>query len=376
MVSVTVRLAVVIALVLQTGFVIAADADAPAVSNPENWENVSAAFTQQIGADDVEPVYMRHCIGLMVAPTGDLIMQTCKGVSISKDAGATWSMSPDIKVMGRCGAPSMAYPYDGRMAFFLVDNPTDTGGITLDGGKTWKTFQPITELPGNARKTQRGFEFADIDWNTPDPQTIYGLTHEPYFTVFSKDGGQSWQMPYEGKEESGKGDERLLCMGVIDAHTLTRYRPTPPTPPTAASQSPGGVIELSTDAGQTWTQVATNYQILGRRPVHYGKNVYWTTAQGVIVTSDGKNWTLTGAGAEGAIFGPYFGSSEKEFVVVSGENFLKTQDGGKTWKPIARFYKPSEVFRHLTKICYFGWDSTHNILYSSGEGAPVYRLKL
>ncbi len=310
----------------------------------------------------------------MVAPTGDLIMQTCKGVSISKDGGATWSMPQNNKITGRCGAPSMAYPYDGRMAFLLVDSPTgETGGITLDGGKTWKTLQPMTEWPGTALKRQRGFEFADIDWNTHDPQTIYGLTHEPYFTVFSKDGGQSWRMPYEGKEESGKGDERYLCMGVIDANTLTRYRPTPAT---ATSESPGGVIELSADAGQTWTQVAANYQVIGRTPVHYGKNIYWTTAQGVIVTSDGKTWRLTGAGAEGAIFGPYFGSSEKEFVVVSEEMFLKTEDGGKTWKPIAKFYKAPDVFKHLTRICYFGWDSTHNILYSSGEGAAVYRLKL
>ncbi len=366
MVNDAMRLALVIVLVLQTGFVGAADKDAPAVSNNETWENVSAAFTKEIGADDIQPPHMQRCLGMIVAPTGDVIIHTYNGVCLSKDAGAHWSVVADSKVTGVGGKESrssIAYPYDGRMAFFLFDGTVGPGGISLDGGQTWKPFSQL----------HRGLEFADIDWNTHDPQTIYGLTHEPFFTASSKDGGQSWQMPYKDKEETGKGIESNYCMGVIDANTLTRYRPNPPTGPT---NPPGGILERSTDAGQTWTQVATNYQVLGKRPVHYGKNVYWTTAQGVITTITGKDWTLTGPGAEGVRYGPYFGSSEQEFVVATDKMFLKTQDGGKTWKPIAKTYKAPDVFKNLAYCCCFGWDSTHNILYASGLAASVYRLKL
>jgi hypothetical protein len=357
-----VRLALLMALVVQAGFVIAANADAPAADNTENWENVSAVFTQQIGADTVQPSYLQRCLGLIVAPTGDVIIQTYKGVCISKDGGANWSLLADSKITGRCNnefSSSIAYPYDGRMAFFLFDGNVGPGGISLDGGQTWKPFSQL----------RRGLEFADIDWNARDPQTIYGITHEPFFTASSKDGGQSWQMPYKGTAETGSGVERYYSMGVIDANTLARYKPDPTNPH-------GGIIELSTDGGQTWTQVATNYQVMGRRPVHYGKNLYWTTAQGVITTADGKNWTLTGAGAEGVRYGPYFGSSEQEFVVATDKEFLKTEDGGKTWTPIAKTYKAPDIFHNQAFFSCFGWDSTHNILYASGLAASVYRLKL
>ena len=85
--------------------------------------------------------------------------------------------------------------------------------------------------------------------------------------------------------------------------------------------------------------LVANYRVKGRRPVHFGKNVYWTTTKGVIVTSDGKNWTLTGPGAEGADYGPYFGSTEQQFVVVTSKAFLKTEDGGKTWHKLADPFK-------------------------------------
>jgi hypothetical protein len=350
-VSCAVMLALLMAVAVQTSFAAAANADGPAVGPPENWENVSDAFAKQIGVHDINPAYLRSCIGLIVTPTGDIFMQTAnKGICVSKDQGATWSVVADNKITGRCENGfcfSVAYPYDGRLALFCYDAQT-SGGISLDGGKTWKPFA----------KVNRGLQFADVDWNTRDPQTILGVTHEPYFTVLSDDAGKSWRQLF-------KDQTPTYAMGVIDGRTFTRCIP----------QKRGGDLELSTDAGQTWTQVA-DYPVQGRRPVHYGKNVYWTTSRGVITTTNGKDWTLTGKGAEGAYYGPYFGTSEQEFVVATKKRFLKTEDGGKTWTPIANVYVAPDIFHNADGYCYFGWDAKHNILYASGLGASVYRLKL
>lgn len=349
-------MALMVALALQTSFLITANAEEPKAA-VENWENVSEAFTKEIGANDIEPAYLRRCTGLIVTPTGDIIMQTSnKGVCISKDQGATWSVVADNKILGRTEHGfgfSLAYPYDGRMAFFAYDGKGGTsGGISLDGAKTWSPF---------TNQIKRGTEYGDIDWNTHSPQILFAVTHEPFFSVLSNDGGKNWQRV--DKDETGAN--MRISVGMINGKTLIRYNPTY-----------RAYIELSEDAGLTWTKVAEDYHVKGQRPVHYGQKVYWTTSEGVITSTNGKDWSLTGAGAEGAIYGPYFGSTDQEFVVVTDKNFLKTEDGGKTWKPIAKFYKAPDIFKSLAGYCYFGWDSTHNILYASGVGSWVYRLKL
>jgi len=378
----------IVVLAVQASFVIAANADtpvptastntpAPAVSNnspapttnnTENWEDLTDAFFTQIGANNAKPSYAVNCSGMIVTPNGDVFILTGNknGVCVSRDQGATWSVVPNNNVFGTDNNGfefSMPYPYDGRMAFFGQDGEGQSvaGGITLDDGKTWKPFS----------KYKRNMEFGDLDWNTHDPQTIFALTHEPYFTVVSNDGGKSWQQLYP--DETGGREEASYSLGVVDAKTFLRANANERT---SKASERIGTIELSNDSGQTWTQVG-NYRVIGRRPVHYGSNIYWTTDQGVIKSTNGKDWTLTGPGAEGARWGPYFGASEQEFVVVTPQNFLKTEDGGKTWTPIAKYYRaPGTLFGDQPDFCYFGWDAKHNILYASAITAPVYRLKL
>ena len=354
-----------------TGSGTAVNAETPAAGPAENWENVSDAFARQIEVHDIDPGYLRTCIGMIVTPAGDIFIQTAtKGICVSRDQGATWSVVADNHIAGRCEHGftfSIPYPYDGRMVLFCYDGDgTKSGGMSLDDEKTWKPFSQLA----------RGTEFGDVDWSEASPQTLFALTHEPYFSLLSNDAGKTWQRL--DKTETGGGPEVHYSLGMIDAKTLIRGTnatfANPPGAPAPGTQQ-GGVIQLSQDAGQTWSQVA-NFQVVGRRPVHYGRNVYWTASQGVIKTSNGKDWTLTGPGAEGACYGPYFGSSEQEFMVVTNTNFLKTEDGGKTWKQIAKGYVAPDIFHGASWYSYYGWDSKHNILYASGLGAAVYRLKL
>jgi len=348
-------LALAILVFLAAQFLLAEDGTASS-----GWVNMTEAFTRQIGVQDNIHDYERRCLGMIVVPNGEIFMLTSgKGVCLSTDQGSTWTALDGNVVTGRCETGfgfSVAYPYDGRLAFFSIDG---TCGVTLDGGKTWQPFAKIL----------RNFEFADLDWNVKNPQTIFGLLHEPFYTVLSKDGGNNWQQLY--KEVEGPKDAQKLtsqyCLGVIDANTLVRSHP-----------SLGG-ISISKDGGKTWTEVA-KYKVLGRRPVHYGNKVFWTTTEGVIVSTNGKDWKLTGKGPENAVFGPYFGATEQEFMVVSDKAFFLTHDGGKTWDDVApAFFPPETRWRGnfaRGQFSYFGWDPKRNFLYASSLGNSIYRLEL
>ena len=201
-------LALVMVSAIQTGFIIAANADATVASATENWVNVSDAFTKQIGAT------VDRCRGLVVTPTGDLVMQTTEeGICVSIDKGATWSIVANNRIVGRCEnafGMSVNYPYDGRMAFFAYDGTGGTsGGMSVDGAKTWKPFAQMN----------RGVQYADVDWNAHDTLTIFGMTHEPFFSVLSQDGGTSWLQL--DKNETGAEDN--YWVGIIDGKTLVRY---------------------------------------------------------------------------------------------------------------------------------------------------------
>ena len=265
---------------------------------------------------------------------------------------------PGKMVTGRCETGfgfSMAYPYEGRLAFFCIDG---TGGMTLDGGASWRPFAKLLRM----------LEFADVDWSAREPRTILGLLHEPFYTVLSTDGGRAWRQIFQDTENPKDGKTMLgKYYGVVDGDTLLR----------AERDQPG--LALSKDEGKTWTEVA-KYQVLGRRPVHYGKKVYWTTTEGVIVSENGRDWTLTGRGPEQAVYGPYFGNSEREFMVVSPKAFFITRDGGQTWKEVAPAFNPPDGFKKGVSATgafnYFGWDAKHNYLFASSLGASVYRLKI
>jgi photosystem II stability/assembly factor-like uncharacterized protein len=135
-------------------------------------------------------------------------------------------------------------------------------------------------------------------------------------------------------------------------------------------------VEKSVDAGRTWTRVA-DYAVSAPRPVHCGKKLYWGTTQGVIVSSDGTDWTLTGAGAGNIYSGPFFGTTEQEFMVVTDKAFMATRDGGKTWRELAPVFRAPGIFHpELHVQDYYGWDAARRILYATGLSTDVYQLRL
>jgi hypothetical protein len=175
--------------------------------------------------------------------------------------------------------------------------------------------------------------------------------------------------------------------GVADATTLLRGEEP------AKRDIPRPGIFRSTDFGQTWTKVS-DYTLYGTSPVHYGSNIYWTAKEGVVVSRDGgKTWSVCGSPVANIVFGPYFGKSEQEMMVVSAKGFHITKDGGRSWTVAAPFFVPPAIPgawepntsilapetkpEHWTGAMWcFGWDAGKDLLYVQTFAGHVWKLQL
>jgi photosystem II stability/assembly factor-like uncharacterized protein len=328
------------------------------------WVNITAELFKSINAHDHRMPFMRFAQGFAVVPsTGNLFLHVSAGQAglyLSKDEGQSWAAIPGVKLSGRGETGysfNIPYPFDNRMAFFGIDGQ---GGITFDGGLTWTPFG----------KHYRGFDHGDLDWSTPRPQVIFAMEHEPFYKVLSTDGGTTWKRIDEAADKlAGNKEVQNWRVGVVNATTLL-----------LADRRKEGIL-LSTDLGKTWAEVA-KFRVLAGRPVHYGKRLYWAGSAGVVASDNGKDWALVGSGLASATWGPYFGKSEQEMMVVTDKGFFITADGAKTWKNVAPYFAVPDGYATARGydagggLRYFGWDPIHNDLYASGLAAPVYRLRI
>lgn len=340
-----------------------------AVADAAEWENISQELctkldaVEYIGKNGKPWNWMRRTQGLAVDPTNGRVFLHITahdaGMFVSKNHGDTWEKLGDNKITGRgelAGCFSIPYPYTERMAFFVIDG---VGGLTLDGGAHWKRIE----------KHRRAFDFGDVDWSSPEPKLMFAANHEPFGRCVSTDAGATWTQldNYTGSNEANQKG-RGFRLGVFDSQTLL-----------SAHLDVDG-IELSTDLGKTWTKVA-NYRVLGHRPVHYGKRLYWATTEGLIVTDDGRNWKLVGTALPNTSCGPYFGKSEDEMMVVTPEGFFITKDAAKTWRKAADYFSvPDTAIANGYHINgsgrHFAWDPVNDVLYACATGGSAFRLHL
>jgi len=380
----------------------AAEAPVSAAAKTE-WQNITAELAKTAGLDTRElpaqnptdkpklkAVYMTRFQGMLVLPTGEvLVTNNEKGMWRSTDQGATWTQYGEDWMKGVAQSSlSLKMYYPDRIGLTL-DGPI---GVSSDMGKSWvKVNKPkvlITNqkdkpaFMGDINITQGDMDLSD---NMP-PKTILGAVHHGDLAggcfVQTSDGGRTWDWsPPVLKEAKGE-----LRIGVVNASTLLRGG----VPPKGAPE-PG--IHVSTDLGQTWAKVA-DYTLHSACPVHYGSNIYWAAKEGVVVSRDGgKTWSVCGSPVENIVFGPYFGKSEQEMMVVSfKDGYSITRNGGRSWTLVAPFFADApdawgEPKNERTSVpnsgrhwrgClwYFGWDSERNILYESLFGGDVWKLVL
>ncbi len=325
------------------------------------WENLSAGFFADVAQ---KPSGNVGIYGLCLDPKNSSVLLdygpynsklAVKGLGLyrSADRGDTWALS-EIPLSGRGETgfwSNTPQPYNGRMALWTIDG---VSVVTGDGGVTWRKLG----------KSGRGFDYADADWNAGDPQTMFGLEHEPFFRVLSIDGGATWKRIDEAADtESFKQNKKWYPrVGVAGTKALV------------ATDGLGEGVLYSGDLGSTWIKVA-DFKPLGLHPIHYGKRLYWAASAGVIVSEDGKTWKLLGSELANANWGPYFGTTEKDLLVVTDKGLHLSRDAAVTWNLVAP--PPPKVWLGNPRtlgVC-FAWDAANRIVYASSPGG-CYRLLL
>lgn len=307
-----------------------------------NWINISDPVIARLKAQNKKIDWPGITAGVAVDPaSGDVYMIVPgQGIWKSSDRGASFARADDNKIGGRCET-GYALNFDSagkRLACFMLDG---SAGITLDAGKTWRSFANVG----------RNWDYAAVDWSAREPATIFAARHESGGEMYlTHDGGRSWK-------QIGK-DPKLAGVGVGDAKTLLTTK--------------GDGILRSTDDGSTWSRVSSLTPI-GRVARSFGGVLYWLGAKGLLVSHDaGSTWKLQGSPVE-ATLGPWF-ASEKHIMTAGKNGFYETMDAGQSWRRIATLPAGFDVpmpgwFTNAA------WDPVHDILYASRMGKPTYKLE-
>ena len=295
-----------------------------AISNP------TLAKIEKIG-------YPGKTAGVTVDPaTGDVFMvMPDNGMWKSSDHGETFARVDDKKIGGRCetGYALNFDPAGKRLMCFMIYG---SSALTDDGGKTW-----------TASKTSH-LDFGAVDWHATG-KVYLALRHEKNgILTLSTDAGQTWTDLQPG----------FSHVGVISGKVLL------------ACKEKGKAILRSTDGGQNWSEVS-DLVPTARVMLVCDKTCYWASNKGLLTSKDeGQTWEVM-ASSPPCAFGPYFGKTAEEMMVVNKDGFHESTDGGKNWKPVAPL---PEGFNVGLVGPNYAWDAQANILYASSMGKDTLRF--
>ncbi len=267
----------------------------------QNWKNISDGYlpTPSIGAISV---YQNQPEIIYVGTGSDGLRSnviTGKGVYKSTDEGKTWDFV-GLKNTGQIGAveihpdnPDVVYIAAIGQAF----GKNEERGVykTIDGGKSWDKILYHSDSIG----------FSDLEFAPDDPNTIYAGAwrgeRKPWTIISgsteggvykSTDGGANWTKLTNGLPTN--------LIGKID-FAVSAANPDVVYANIEASDDQGGLYR-SNDRGASWEFVSDNPN-LTNRPFYY-TNIY----------ANPKN---------------------ENVVYNNALRFLKSTDGGKSWKSMS-----------------------------------------
>jgi photosystem II stability/assembly factor-like uncharacterized protein len=201
--------------------------------------------------------------------------------------------------------------------------------LTADGKrKNWKVSGPHFA----------GWEIYHVKGSAADPNRIYASQSSGWFGQIiqrSDDGGKTWNTPGSSPDElkgpvgMPKGESnKFVYAGEAGTHKwydgsqhpwefkrVWHLEPSPADPDTAYAGVEDAAIFKTTDGGKTWKELSGLRKAKG--------NLWQPGAGGMAVHTillDPKN-------------------EKRIYVAISAGGCLRTDDGGKTWKPITRGLK-------------------------------------
>ena len=251
------------------------------------------------------------------------------GVWKSTDQGKTFARIDGGKISGQgCGPISHSVqmsPEGKQIALFNMNNGPGPSGYSLDGGKTWESFESVG----------RNWDFGAMDW---DSKAVLAARHEDDGLHLSLDAGKTWT-----RLARSRTNPFITGVGVVGKALLLATDKT---------------IERSTDDGKTWGKVS---DLGGMGPALRWKDKIWWLSEGkrcvIFSTDQGKTWAVQGEPLPApAISVPQFGKDENHVVVVGKAGFYETTDGCRTWRlavPVpADFTLRSAAFDPLHDVFY------------------------
>jgi photosystem II stability/assembly factor-like uncharacterized protein len=177
----------------------------------ELWRDISTPLVENLQSKGIKPGWPGGCSGVVVNRLNGAVVIKVVGQGLwrSSDQGATWQRLDNNTVSGRDEtgwATSVDQNDPRRMASFSLDG---SAGWTTNG-TTWKSFSD----------NGRNWDFGSVDWAAPAPQTILAAKHEtspPGEVDLSTDGGVTWRklsIALTGKHNA------ISMLGVLDASTF------------------------------------------------------------------------------------------------------------------------------------------------------------
>lgn len=333
----------------------------------DEWEDLSESLFKAL--PEYEPVERKLYTGvgaIVVLPVGGevfAIMNRDYGVLRSLDAGETWERLPQAPLRGRAygGFSACLDARTGRFAVFMQEanrfGIKAVGGLTLDKGESWT---PIGRPDHPARHD--GYTWGGVDWTARLPEVILGKEHHAWVALWlSRDAGATWsRLPFESRNAGVLGPQTYVA--GVDAFAQRGEM----------KAEPG--IYRSGDSGQNWQKVSP-VVVSGKTPVSWGDSHYWTCKEGVLICrDDGRSWGLLGSPLPDSLYGPIFGRSEREMMVVARSGIHVSRNGGESWNHVADAIEGAyNVGNPLTS---FGWHPEAGLLYYAAVGGGLYRLRI
>jgi len=275
------------------------------------------------------------------------------GLWKTTDGGTTWKPVTDGQLASSSVGAIAVSPSNPDVVYIGMGETELRGNImqgdgvykSVDAGKTWKKVG-LANTQAIAR--------VRVDPSNPDIVYVAALGHpygpNPERGVFrSTDGGQNWQKILYRDDHTGAVD---LTLDPNDPKTLYAalwevYR----TPWMLNDGGQGSGFFKSTDGGDHWTEITQNKGlpagIIGKIGIAVSKAdskrvyaVVESNQDGLYRSDDaGETWSLISQDRRVLQRAFYFhriyaDPKEKDTIYAMDVAFLKSTDGGKTWKPL------------------------------------------